>query len=195
MAIESIRELPNFQIQQDGIISKEFLDRGITTFHDACIYIQQLPYRRNTNKSDLSTIFQDGQGTCSTKHALLKQLATENGIEDLILMMGIFKMQASNTPAIAKTLAAYGLDLIPEAHMYLKYGENYYDFTRVNSSSQDFLEELLFEIAMPPANIGQQKVALHQAFLAQWLQDNPQIKLTTTEIWQIREQCIQDLSS
>jgi hypothetical protein len=46
-------------------------------------------------------------------------------------------------------------------------------------------------IEIQPKQITDFKVSYHQQFIKKWLQTQPQIKLTETEIWQIREQCIQ----
>lgn len=109
----------NFDIQPKGVISEAFLHIGIYTFQAATAYICGLPYGRNANKADLLSFFTDGKGTCSTKHAVLKQVAEENGYTDLYLILGIFKMNGQNTPLVGDTLAQYQLDYIPEAHTYL----------------------------------------------------------------------------
>lgn len=64
---------PDFKIEPKGKISDDFLKRRITNFHQAINYIQNLDHGRNSNKDDLSTIFIDNKGTCSTKHAVLKR--------------------------------------------------------------------------------------------------------------------------
>ncbi|MBI3233912.1 MAG: hypothetical protein HYZ42_07700 [Bacteroidetes bacterium] len=110
---------PNFDITSSGQISHEFLNRGIVTFEQAANYIQLLPYRRNVDKKDISCVFRDYCGTCSTKHSLLKQLASENNFDGITLILGLFKMNGTNTPKVSKTLARYHLDYIPEAHNYL----------------------------------------------------------------------------
>lgn len=99
-----MNELPNFDIKPDGEISKEFLKRNILTFHQATEYIRNLSYGRNSNKDDLKTIFTDNKGTCSTKHAILKQLANENNFDNIKLILGIFKMGTDYTPKLANTL-------------------------------------------------------------------------------------------
>jgi hypothetical protein len=87
----------NFTITAQGEISQNFLAIGITTFTDACNYIKHLPYGRNNNKYNLASLFTDKCGTCSTKHAVLKQLALENNCTDVQLMLVLFKMNTINT--------------------------------------------------------------------------------------------------
>ena len=52
-------------------------------------------------------------GTCSTKHALLKNLVLENDYQELKLMLGIFMMNKNNTGKIASVLKKYSLHEMP----------------------------------------------------------------------------------
>jgi|SRR5690554_728177 hypothetical protein len=189
-----MNQLPNFDIKSDREISTEFLCRNILTFHQATEYIQNLSYGRNSNKDDLKTIFTDDKGTCSTKHAVLKQLANENDFKNIKLILGIFKMSADNTPKVEKTLSENKLKYIPEAHNYLMYENKIFDFTKQNSSSADFIDDLLFETEIQPNEINQPKIQIHKKFLVNWLNENNNINYSLDELWKIREQCIQDLS-
>lgn len=65
-------ELINFKLGL-GAISNLFIEKGaamhppkaITEFKDACFFIKQLPYGRNSDKTDLKLIFSEKKGTCS----------------------------------------------------------------------------------------------------------------------------------
>jgi hypothetical protein len=190
-----MKELPNFKIQQNGEISLEFLKRNIYTFSEATKYINNLNYGRNENKDDLKTIFDDNCGTCSTKHSILKKLAEENNENDIKLILGIFKMNASNTYEIKETLERNKLEYIPEAHNYLKYENTIYDFTKIGSKPSDFENDLLEEIEILPNQITIFKVEYHKKFLQNWLNKNNNIKLNLIELWKIREECIQNLTT
>lgn len=189
-----MNNLPNFNIKPKGEISQEFLKRNILKFHHATEFIQNLNYGRNSDKDDLKTVFIDNKGTCSTKHAILKQLANENDFDSIKLTLGIFKMSAGNTPKVGNTLSDNNLIYIPEAHNYLKYKNEIFDFTKQNSSSNDFVSDLLFETEIQPNEINQSKIQIHKAFLINWLNENNDINYSLEELWKIREQCIQDLS-
>lgn len=185
---------PDFTLSATGPVTQLFRNHGITTFGRATLFISNLPYGRNSDKEDVSCLFYEQKGTCSTKHAALKQLADENGLYKLKLMLGIFRMHAGNTPEIAATLAQYGLHYIPEAHMYLRYRNNILDCTK-NTSSSDFEHELLMEKEMQPSGIYLPKIALHKQYLQTWLSNEPDVPFSLDEIWCIREQCIRDLSA
>lgn len=186
---------PDFEVKPNGKISKVFLKNGILTFRQATKFIQNLPYGRNPNKNDLTTLFTDNCGTCSTKHAILKQLADENNFTDIILICGLFRMSSHNTPEISSTLNKYGLDFIPEAHNYLKYKNKILDFTKTDANAIDFIEDLIEEIEILPHQITDYKVSYHKNYLASWLDNNKQLDLSLNDIWEIREQCIQDLAN
>ena len=70
------------------------------TFKEACIYVKNLPYKRNSDKENSNVIIEENGGTCSTKHAYLKRISEELSMENLQLMLGIFMMNAKNTPKI-----------------------------------------------------------------------------------------------
>lgn len=183
----------DFNITSNKNISISFTERELFTFSDAALYIKSLPYKRNSNKSDIACVLKDNYGTCSTKHALLHQLAIENMQGDFKLMMGIYKMGAKNTPRIAGVLAEYNLDYIPEAHNYLKYYNLILDFTNKKSSPRDFMEDLLEEREITPLQISDFKVNYHKNHISRWLIEED-IPYSAEQLWDIREKCIRTLS-
>jgi hypothetical protein len=185
---------PDFTIKNNGPISEAFLVRNVNSFQQATLFIAALPYGRNPNKTNLVSVFTDNCATCSTKHALLKLLATENNVIGLQLIIGLFKMNKKNTPQVAATLAKHQLQYLPEAHCYLKYNGQVLDFTNKSSCSNYFLQDILQEIEINCNQISDFKINYHKAYLACWLNENININLTVNEIWAIREQCIADLA-
>lgn len=186
---------PDFKINPYGKISKEFIARNILRFSDAAKFITHLPYGRNADKNNLTTIFTDGCGTCGTKHALLKALADENNFSGIQLILGVVKMNAKNTPEVGSTLEKNNLDYIPEAHNYLKYNGEILDHTKVNFQSTKDPENILEEIEIQPSQISDFKVKYHKNYLQTWLNKNSHIKLSLNELWIVREQCIKDLGN
>lgn len=160
------------------------------TFEEACFYIKNLPYKRNTNKENIFCVLEDFGGTCSSKHAFLKYYADENKIENVKLILGIFKMNSQNTPKISKVLEKYHLKEIPEAHNYLKIDNQVHDYTSKNSKPGDFINDLIEEIEISPAQITHFKVEYHQKFIEKYLKENAPISYSPEEFWQIREECI-----
>ncbi len=184
----------DFNIGSAGIISLQFRNKNIFTFKQACSFVKTLPYRRNSNKNNPLTLFEDECGTCSTKHATLMLLATENQQPEVKLYLGIYKMNPNNTPGITAVLQEYQLDYLPEAHNYLKVKEQLTDCTAPHFSISDFQDDLMEEIEISPQQITAFKVDYHKRFLQQWLKTQPQLTYSLEEIWNIRELCIEALS-
>jgi hypothetical protein len=55
-----IESLPDVVIKPQGPVSKAFLDRGITTFHQAAYYVKNMPYGYNKSADDAMILFNDG---------------------------------------------------------------------------------------------------------------------------------------
>lgn len=172
-----------------GPVSKAFQNLGIQTFQQASDWVKELPYRRNKNKNNGLAIFDELSGTCSTKHALLKRLADENGSSELRLMLGIFTMNAKNTPAVKAILKKYDLEYIPEAHNYLRAYNYILDCTGIGVNETKFELDILIETEISPDQITEFKVQYHRDYLNLWIEEN-QISYALDELWSIREECI-----
>ena len=160
---------PDFDISSTGRISREFVDRNISTFNQATLFVRQLPYGRNADKNNLASVFTDNCGTCSTKHALLKRLADQNNFENVKLIVELFRMIGKNTPEISTTLLQNNLEFMPEAHCNLRYREEILDLTKITSNPTDYLDDLIEEIQISPDQIADFKVNYHKNYLMSWL--------------------------
>ena len=182
----------NLKISDKGTLSRQCLDYKILKYADACNIIKELPYGRNSDRSDFNLVLKEQKGTCSTKHAFLKQLAVENEFEAILLFIGVYKMNAINTIGVGDVLEKYQLSYIPEAHTYLKYKDDIFDFTTINTSNA-FYESVLYEEMIEAKQVGDYKVSLHHQFLKSWIEEND-IPYSFEELWAIREECILALS-
>ena len=135
----------------------------------------------------------ENKGTCSSKHAYLKDFADKNAISNVMLIIGIYKMTEQNT-SIGNLLSVNSLTYLPEAHCYLKIDGVVIDATSSNSNFDLIKDEILEEITIEPNQVGTYKIAYHQSFLKKWIVEN-NIPFTIDEIWNIREKCIQLLSN
>lgn len=185
--------LHNFPILPGKEISNRFLQAEIRDFSSALMYIQDLPYGRNSLRDQATVVLDEKRGTCSTKHAILKRLADENG-KEIKLMLGIYKMNGTNTKSVQSVLEKYQLDYIPEAHNYLRMGAKVIDVTKRSFANTLFLHDLMEEEEITAAQIGNYKLEKHQAFLKTWLEQNPQIHYPFYQLWDIREECIAAIS-
>lgn len=188
--MQSWPALPNVLLQPIGQITADFIARGITDFRAAGRCLHHLPYGRNVDRSNFLLVLPEGRGTCSTKHALLAELAHEQDLP-IVLALGIYEMHERNTPGSGVVLDKYGLQCIPEAHCYLRYGGVRIDITRSGTEPTEPIGRFLHEEAIIPAQIGDYKVQLHQQFLRSWMANaNVVGGRSFAEVWKIREECI-----
>ena len=186
-------DVSDYNLDADDRLTQLVRSKGIVTWSHLLGYVKLLPYGRITDKTDLSLILKEHTGTCSTKHAFLKQIADCNSIA-VDLVIGMYKMNEENTPGIGTSLTAMDLDYIPEAHCYLKKEDTIIDVTGIDSN-HTFAADLMEEIHITPDQVGTYKIAYHQSFIKKWLATQPDItSLTFDEVWALREQCIANLS-
>ena len=155
--------------------------------------VKNIPYGRNANRYDFSLVLSENKGTCSSKHAFLKDFADKNEIENVKLYIGIFKMNEVNTPKLGDLLSKNNINYIPEAHCYLKINQIPVDATTSDSFYDKIKHDILEEIEIIPNQVSDFKVAYHKAFLKKWIEETNQNN-TFEEIWRIREECISKLS-
>lgn len=177
-----------------GVVSTAFLTVGARDFREAASRVQRLPYGRNASSSDVLAVLREGRGTCSTKHALLRRLALEQGL-DIALVLGIYEMTERNTPGVGKVFAAYGLESLPEAHCYLRSGKKRIDVTRATEqASPQRITHFTHEEEIAPDQIGDYKASIHRRFLRLWMERGGIGMLhSLDELWRIREECIRVL--
>lgn len=186
--------LPNFHIIAETEISTALKERGVHTFYDAIQWVHHLPYGRVKDPTSLDNVLKEGQGTCSTKHALLKALAEEHAIYDLKLSLAMYAMNDINTPGVGSVLQQYDLPCMFEAHVYLSYNDEIYDYTFPGSENMLWRKSVVIETAIDTDQIGGFKQEYHKAFLTDWIQRAP-LDYTLDQLWTIREQCIKSLGT
>ncbi len=186
---------PDFVLRASSPFSLQCRANGLATFSTAAAFIRDLPYGRNADKTDLLSLFREQRGTCSTKHALLKQLADENGAGEIRLILGLFRMHARNTPAVAPVLAQYDLPYMPEAHCYLRYGSEVLDYTKKDADPAAFLPDLILEREITPEQIITFKISFHKEYLEKQCSEPGFGRYSAAELWEIREECIRALEN
>jgi hypothetical protein len=185
----SIKQLP---LNSDDELTNLIKDSDIESWSDLIEFTKKIPYGRNLNRADFSLVLKEHKGTCSSKHSFLKKVAQLNNIDHVKLILGIYKMNHSNTPKIGNTLVENGLEYIPEAHCYLKINGKRIDITNSDSDIENFAKNLLEEFEIEPEQVVRFKIDYHQSFLKSWIIKN-NTHLNFERIWEIREQCIKSL--
>lgn len=184
----------NFEFTSNGTFTEKLKACGIHDFQSLLYFVKQLPYGRNENRKDLYLVISESKGTCSSKHAFLKAVAEENDYLEIKLILVMYKMTEHNTPKIAPVLSKNNLLSIPESHCYLKYRNERIDATSATSDFANIENDILEEIEIEPHQVAEFKVEFHRDFIKNWLQQE-KLDFSFEEIWEIRENCIKNISS
>lgn len=179
---------------RQGRLTPLALEKGISNLAACMSHLRALPYGRNTNRNDLSLVFVEGKGTCSSKHAALKTIAIEQEMHRVQLVLCIYKMNSRNTPGIGGHIADASLDFIPEAHCYLDIDGEKIDLTTVSASLTKIEKDILYEEIILPDQVSQYKINVHKKYIQDWLSAE-KIEKTFEEVWSVRERCIAALST
>ena len=182
-----------YTLKSKDPLTLELLASRVETWNNLLEIVRNLPYGRNSNRKDLSLVWKEQKGTCSSKHAFLKHVADLNTIPNIELILGIYKMTESNTRKIGAILTRNGLDYILEAHCYLKQDGKRFDYTSQNSDIKKIENDILEEQIISPSQVVDFKVNFHKNYIRQWI-INDKILMSFNEVWAIREKCISNLS-
>ncbi len=183
----------NFKLNSKDKLTLELKTIGVSSWSELTNWVRKLQYGRNKNRSDLAMVIKEQKGTCSSKHALLKEVANLNAIPNIKLILGVYKMNSNNTPKIGDVLTKNSLNFIPEAHCYLDINGERVDFTSSNSDFTKIKNDVLLEKEIEPHQVAEFKVDFHKAFVKTWIKEY-EIPFSFDEIWTLREECIANLS-
>jgi hypothetical protein len=141
----AITALPEAMIQPRGPVSQAFLERNMDSFHQAAYRVNQMPYGNNRSSENALILFEDGFGSCLTKHGLITRLA-----EELELTVqrceGFYPLTGRIVTGVDEILAEYGLPYIPRSHCFLSCENGYVDLTAGNCTGKNGLIETYLEI-------------------------------------------------
>jgi hypothetical protein len=182
----------DFPLTGSGPLSSAVRALGVKRFAEIAELIRALPYGRVAYDNDQSAILRERKGTCSSKHQFLAALAHECGRIDVSLTIGLYEMSERNTPGVGSILAAARVDAIPEAHCYLIYQGQRYDFTGLASGQSSPFDSLIDERSVAPHDLPSVKLAYHQEAIARWA---TKVGLGFERAWQLREECIASLAN
>lgn len=168
--------------------------QDLFTWEQLTEYVYQLPYRRTSNRSDLSLVMTEQCGTCSGKHAFLMAVAEENEFLNIELHLALFQLNAVNMPCLTAYLKEIGREYLLEAHCYLKVDNQSLDVT---GSLFDFttIEPYIVEDQLVNyKELDSIKPAYHKNAVKNWILDK-KIKNTFDFVWSQREKCIELMKS
>ena len=77
MPNDALEQLADRSFSADGPITALFRAAGTHDFVGAARHLLALPYGRIADRNKFWLVLEEGRGTCTTKHALLAELARE----------------------------------------------------------------------------------------------------------------------
>jgi len=134
--MDSFTIFPDKTIIDAGIVSRELLNLGVTTFVEACRYIHRMPYGYNTDRDDLMILFKEEKGTCTTKHSVIGALAKELDLP-VNKTIAIYAMTEAIVTGTDRILEKYDLPYVPMIHCFLAYDTYRVDLTEGNHNGKN----------------------------------------------------------
>ncbi|MHA1124731.1 MAG: hypothetical protein ACTSO7_03410 [Candidatus Heimdallarchaeota archaeon] len=129
--MDSYDYLPDKEITQAGEMSKKFLELGMTSFKEACLFVHNMDYGYNSDKDDTVILFKEMKGSCTTKHGVIATLAEELDIP-LNKKVGIYKLTEEIVTGTNTILKEHDLLYVPMIHCFLIYEDYRFDLTEGN---------------------------------------------------------------
>lgn len=127
---------PDTPIIGEGDMARTFLDLGIATFHEACLWVHQLPYGYNSDRDDLMILFKEKMGSCTTKHAVIATLASELDLP-IHKNVGIYAMTEALVTGTQEILGRYRLPYVPMIHCFLNFRGHWVDLSEGNRNGKN----------------------------------------------------------
>ena len=177
--MNAIAHLPKKAIADAGVLSKYFLDLGITGFQDACHYVHQMPYGFNSESDDLLILFKDGKGTCTSKHRVIAALAEEIDLP-VVKTICLYAMTEEIVSGTHTIVERYELPYIPMGHCFLSFDELQIDLTEGNSNGKKRpIHEFLYTQTVPPTITDKEKYRYVREALVDLLLHREELKHTS----------------
>ncbi len=148
--MDSTAVLPDPVLQPGPPVSSAFLRHGISSFRSACQWVKDLPYGSNTRLDGALVLFEDGRGTCFTKHGTIARLAAELGL-DVHKNLGFYRLTDDIVTGVGAIPRAHGLEFVPTVHCFLECGPHRVDLTEGNRTGKNRdIDEFDFVVRVTP---------------------------------------------
>ena len=194
--MDKIDIFPDAPITGKGVVSAEFVSLGVERFVDACRYVHQLPYGYNKDRDDLLTLFKEGYGSCTTKHAVIATLAEELGLP-VVKNIGVYAMTEEIVSGTNDILKEFDLPYIPMVHCFLVYGDFRVDLTEGNQNGKNSaISHFLYTAQVIPNIAGKDEYLMYRNALKEHILVRPELQgKDIKQILQAREKGIAQLKA
>ncbi len=183
----------DIQLESNDPLTIDIVESGVVTWEDLIRCVQTFHYGRNAERSDVTLVWSERKGSCSSKHAFLKHIADLNNIQHVDLILCMYKMNSSNTQKVEPVLNEFKIDYLPEAHCYIRFETEAIDVTTMSSKFSSIQADVLEEQIIRPDQVVDFKVDYHKSYMRKWGVENHPEK-SFEELWEIREKCISALA-
>ena len=190
-----INVLPNVALQPGDPIADQCLQRGLTTFHEACQWIKALPYGANSSSEDSLILFEEGYGNCTTKHGAIARLANAHNLA-ISKHLGFYRLNDDIVTGVKAILQPHGLDFIPQSHCFLVYEDYRVDLTVGNCNGKNkTIEDYDFVTQVAPDLTEAQHQAIYLDYLRRYYSIAPQLAtLGEDQVFELLLSCDRQLS-
>jgi hypothetical protein len=134
--MDSSEQLPDVDIRPGTPVADVFLRKGIGKFRAACAWMSAVHYGSNSRADDPMILFEDGRGTCATKHGPIVVLGRELGL-DIHKCHGFYRLTDDIITGVAAVLRPHGLAFVPSMHCFIEYGTRHFDLTQGNRTGKN----------------------------------------------------------
>ncbi|MEL7142465.1 MAG: hypothetical protein AAFY33_00890 [Cyanobacteria bacterium J06643_4] len=182
--------LPDIALQNAGPFSKIFLGRGLATMQAACRYVKAMPYGSNRDSSCSQLLFEEGRGTCSTKHGAIAHLAQEHSLP-IYKNLGFYRLNDTIVTGVSDILAAHELTFIPQIHCFLEYESYRIDLTEGNCNGKNqTIDDYDFVVRVEPDPSFEAKQNCYLTHLRRYFDFSPALKAVGEKnVLEILEKC------
>ena len=189
-----INVLPDVEIQDCGEVSRIFLEREITSFQAACRAVKAMPYGPNSNSADSLLLFEEGRGTCSTKHGAIARLAKEQTLP-IYKNLGFYRLNDTIVTGVNQLLQSYGLSFVPQIHCFLEYKNYRVDLTEGNCNGKNqTIDGYDFVVSVKPDPSYEEKQSCYLMYLRRYFEFAPELEAVGEEkVLKILEECDRQL--
>ena len=186
--------LPDTTLHSNDPITAQFLQRGMTTFHSACQWVKDLPYGANAHSEDSMILFEDGYGTCTTKHGAIARLAQAHELP-IHKNLGFYRLNDDIVTGVNAILEPHGLAFIPQIHCFLAYEHYHVDLTEGNCNGKNkTIEEYDFVVAVQPDLSRSQHHDYYRTYLQRYCAQYPQLAaLAEAKVFELLAECDRQL--
>lgn len=161
-----ISVLPDSPLQANSTVAEKYMQQGLQTFHEACQWTKDLPYGLNASSEDSLIIFEEGHGTCTTKHGAIARLAQVHALP-VHKNLGFYRLNDDIVTGVDALIAPHGLEFIPQIHCFLSYADYRVDLTEGNCNGKNKTIETYDFVVQVAPDISAET---HRAYYREYLQ-------------------------